>query len=455
MNRRDICTLAGKVVLVALAAVFVPLSAFAGTLPQNYTIKEHAYLWRADGSSATQGTGSIVNYPNLTSGTASATLSQVTTAEVPTIPNSTGTLPGTGSFIKVVASGGASGGNIDISLNITAISQESLGNFGLYFYDPVGGSTDITGVTFYTVNNSGFTKFFIYNANGANAGATGRMKGWNLLSWQRGDQTTTGGGYTHAETTSRLMLRVSLGVNKSATFYLGDVIYGYYTKPQIQVWAADNGAGAYDTMFPYMQARGIPGSYAPTTDYLPAPNGSQITVAELLEMQAAGWSIIPHQTIGTALTSMSQSEMEAEIDEVLAVHASYGFTYREMYYPAGGATNDTANAVMASRGIRYANNANTGNLQKSMPLYGGLINPFRLWSYTADGKTFSEVRTAIDHAIKYGGYLRILWHDGDGADEAHFKSSMDYLYRLREANVIDLNSDQTFFTRFTSPRKAR
>ncbi len=447
MNRRT--------ALLAVLCWLVPAISFAGSLPQNYVVKEHSYLWRADGNTATQGTGSIVNYPTITSGTASAILSQVTTSGVPAIPTASGTLPGTGSFIKVDASGGASGGNIDISLNITAISQESLGNFGLWFYDPVGGNTDITGVTFYTVNNSGFTKFFIYNAAGANNGATGRTKGWNLLSWQRGDQTTTGGSYTHAETTSRLMLRVSLGVNKSATFYIGDVIYGYYTKPQIMVWSADNGDGAYDTMFPYMQARGIPGSYAPTTDYLPAPNGSQITVAELLEMQAAGWSIIPHQTIGTALTSMSQSEMEAEIDEVLAVHASYGFTYREMYYPAGGATNDTANAVMASRGIRYANNANTGNLQKSMPLYGGLINPFRLWSYTADGKTFSEVRTAIDHAIKYGGYLRILWHDGDGADEAHFKSSMDYLYRLREANVIDLNSDQTFFTRFTSPRKAR
>ena len=43
------------------------------SLPQNYTIKEHAYLWRADGSSGTQGTGSIVNYPTLTGGTASAT----------------------------------------------------------------------------------------------------------------------------------------------------------------------------------------------------------------------------------------------------------------------------------------------------------------------------------------------------------------------------------------------
>jgi hypothetical protein len=425
------------------------------SLPQSYVAKEHAYLWRADGNSATQGTGSIVNYPTLTSGTASATLSQVTTADVPTIPNASGTLPGSGSFIKVVASGGASGGNIDVSLNITAISQESLGNFGLWFYDPVGGTTDITGVTFYTVNNAGFTKFFIYNANVTTAGATGRTKGWNLLSWQRGDQTTTGGGYTHAETTSRLMLRVSLAANKSATFYLGDVLYGYATKPQIMVWAADNGAGAYDTMFPYMQARYIPGSYMPTTDYLAAPSGSQITVAELQEMQTAGWSIVPHQTIGTALTSMTEAEIRAEIEEVFAVHQSYGFTYRDMYYPAGGASNALADAVMASYGIRYANNSNTTNGQKSKPLYGGMINPLNLWSYTADGKTAGEVATAINHAVKYGGYLGILWHDGSGADEATFKASMDYLYRLREANIIDLVSYQTFFTRFANPRKAR
>lgn len=426
-----------------------------GNLPSNYQVQSHSYIWRADGSSGTQGTGSIVNYPTLTSGTASATLSQVTTTDVPTIPNTTGTLPGTGSFIKAVASGGASGGNIDISINITAISQESLGNFGLWFYDPVGGNTDITGVTFYTVNNSGFTKFFIYNANGANAGATGRTKGWNLLSWQRGDQTTTGGAYTHAETTSRLMLRVSLGVNKSATFYIGDVIYGYYTKPQIMVWAADNGAGAYDTMFPYMQTRNIPGSYMPTTDYLAAPNVNQITVAELNEMKAAGWTIVPHQTIGTALTSMSESEMQAEIEEVLAVHTSYGWTYKDFYYPSGGAGNDLSNTVMASYGIRYGNNANTANLQKSQPLYGGTINPYRMWSYTADGKTANEVATAINHAVKYGGSLGLLWHDGDGADEAPFKASIDYLYRLREANMVDLVNYETFFTRFSNPRKAR
>lgn len=440
-------------VLATLGLSPVPYA--AAELPQNYTIAGHSYIWRADGSSATQGTGSIVNYPNLVSGTASATLSQVTSTDVPPIPNSSGTLPGSGSFIKAVASGGASGGNVNIEINIAAIGQESLGNFGVWFYDPVGGNSDITGVTFYTVNNSGFTKFFIFNGNGANPGASARVKGWNLLSWKRGDHTTVGGAYTYAETTARLMLRVSLAANKTATFYMGDVINGYYSKPQVMVWAADNGAGAYDIMFPYMQARGIPGSYMPTTDYLTSPTGSQITSTEITEMQSAGWTIVPHQTIGTALTAMTEPQMRAEIEEVLQVHRSYGWRYSDFYYPAGGAGNDVSDQVMASYGIKYGNNANTGNLQKSRPVYGGVINPYSMWSYTADGKTFAEVAAAIDHAVKYGGFLGILWHDGSGVNEAPFKAAIDYLYRLKEANVLDTVNYETVFKRFDSTRRTR
>ena len=80
---------------------------------------------------------------------------------------------------------------------------------------------------------------------------------------------------------------------------------------------------------------------------------------------------------------------------------------------------------------------------------------------TADGQTTNaigigrKVRTAIDHAIKYGGALGLLWHDGDGTDEAAFKASIDYLYRLREANVVDIVNYETFFRRFSNPRNAR
>ena len=86
------------------------------------------------------------------------------------------------------------------------------------------------------------------------------------------------------------------------------------------------------------------------------------------------------------------------------------------------------------------------------PLYGGTINPYKQWSYTCDGKVFSsDIKVAIDHAIKYGGALGLLWHDGDGGDEVHFKDSINYLYRLREGGVIDVVNYETFFNRFKDP----
>lgn len=53
-----------------------------------------------------------------------------------------------------------------------------------------------------------------------------------------------------------------------------------------------------------------------------------------------------------------------------------------------------------------------------------------------------------------GSYLGLLWHDGSGADEAEFKSSIDYLYRLKEANIVDAVSYETFFNRlYTGGRR--
>ncbi len=172
-------------------------------------------------------------------------------------------------------------------------------------------------------------------------------------------------------------------------------------------------------------------------------------------MHAAGWTVIPHQTIGTPLTGMTEAQMRTEIETVLAVHASYGWRFPAYYYPAGGASNALSDQVYASYGIKYGNNANTGNLQKGMPTYGGAINPYAMWSYTADGKTPAQVAATIDHAVKYGTSLGLLWHTGDGADEATFKASIDYLYRLREANVLDVVNYETFFKRMETARKER
>ena len=213
------------------------------SLPQNYTIKEHAYLWRADGSPARKsGTGSIVNHPTLTGGTASATASQVTTAEVPTIPNGTGTPPGTGHLSRVVASGGESGGNIDVHQHSRKKSLGG-GNFGFYFTILLVGIRDITGsIAFYAVNNLGFSQILYFQLTQRRQGG-GIVVGWNLFTRAKWRPNDNGRGVYPSRNRVQTHASGFRSENKSATSYFGDVMDGWYTKPQVMIWAADNGQG--------------------------------------------------------------------------------------------------------------------------------------------------------------------------------------------------------------------
>lgn len=414
------------------------------TLPQNYTVKEHGYIWRADGSSATQGSGSISGWPTKTNGTASFTLSQVTEGPDGYTP------PGSGTLIKVTGSAGASPGSISFTCRTNGFALKDVGSFGYYFYSPNGDASAFSGPNMLLSTSVG--NYYAY-AGLHTSTMNRRVTGWNFFEFKRGDHYSNVGSMTDDLTILDVVFQFTPVANKTFTVYFGDLLKDFYAKPQIMVWFADNLKEGYTNGFPYMQARNMAGAYMPTTDYLASPGVDQLTVANLLEMQAAGWDIVPHQTIGTALTSMTEAQMRAEVEEVFAKHREYGFTYFDMYYPAGGTHDATSDAVLQSYGVKFGNNSNASSMPR--PLYGGLINPMHWWAYNAEGQTYNTVKGLIDNAVKYGGFVGILWHAPDGADLTVFKQVIDYLYRLREANVIDVPSCKQFYDRLTKPRKAR
>lgn len=428
-------------------------SALAGSLPQNYTVKEHSYLWRADGSSSTQGTGSIFNYPTLTNSTATATLSQVTTASVPTLPNSGGTLPGSGSLIKAVISGGASGGTIQMIITVPSKAISSLGNFGFYWHQDSNGNTAVTGLNFYLAETGAFSKYFRFVANSGSS-VQRRREGWNHFVWQRGDETQNAGSFSYDGTSIvRLRFDFTVAANQSTTIYLSDILYGFYAKPQIVVWSADQVASGepYASMFPYMQARNIPGTYAPVLDWLKSPSGGQMTLAQLQEMVAAGWSVDGHNTAGQNYTALTGAQLQSEVDTIYSYYRANGLPISKVWCFDGGNHNALVDSIMAANGITHGYNGNTASDKNGRFLYGGLINQYNLWSVAADSLTDTEVITAINHAIKYGEHLGILYHDTN----AYFTKVIDYLSRMREANVLDVTTFERLVTRQASPRWAR
>lgn len=423
-------------------------------LPTNYTVQSHSYLWRADGSSSTQGTGSIFNYPTLTNSTATASLSQVTS--VPTLANAGGTLPGSGSFIKAVISGGVSGGTIQMIITIPSTAIASLGNFGFYWHQDSNGNTAVTGLSFYIAETGAFSKYFRFAANSGSA-VQRRREGWNHFVWQRGDETQNAGTYSYDGTTSvRLRFDFTVAANQSTTVYLSDILRNFYAKPQIVVWSADQVASGepYASMFPYMQARNIPGTYAPVLDWLKSPSGGQMTLAQLREMVAAGWSVDGHNTAGQNYTTLTEAQLQSEVDTIYSYYLSKGLPLSKVWCFDGGNHNALVDSVMSRNRITHGYNGNTSSDANGRFLYGGIINPYNIWSVAADSLTDTQTIAAINHAIKYGEHLGILWHDLP-ATPSYFTNVIDYLYRMREANVLDLTTFERLVTRQASPRKDR
>lgn len=444
------------IAVLGLCTVLCAASVNAGALPTNYTVKAHSYLWNASGSSATQGSGSISGWPTVTSGTASCALSQVAIADAPAVSNATGVLPGSGTVIKADCVGGASGGTVNIEITVPTISQTSLGNFGYYFYQDPGGNAAMSGPSWYLALSGAYAKFFIFPSNATTA-MQRRQPGWNMFTWRRGDASTTAGGYTHDENVARCRMSIPMVANAVQTVYFGDFLYGYYAKPQVSVWFADNPiTGAdYSIGFPYLQTRAIPGNYAPTTNYLPVPSGSQITNAQLREMAAAGWSISPHFT-GTYLdyTLLTTEQLNTEIEAVLAYHAAQSFPWSNVFVYNGASSNATSNAALAAHGIPYALGANISTDKRGMQLYGGLINPYAIPRFNAGNDTVANTLLAIEHAVKYGEHIALLYHDlpDTVATVNDFKSVMDYVARLRDANIVDVTTFDGLVRRQSSAR---
>lgn len=430
--------LAGALLLLLLVS-----PAMAGSLPSKYTVQSHSYLWRADGNSATQGSGSIFNWPTVTNSTASCTLSQVTTSPTGVMP------PGSGTLIKGVCTGGVSGGTPLLIIGTPSNATGALGNFGFYWYQADGGTSAITQLQFDLSEDNSFAKRFVYFAT---TGTQRRIDGWNLIAYQNGDENTTVGGMTYGTASTYVAFRVTLAAGSSITFYLSDLISGFYAKPQVTVWSADNVASGYSAVFAYLNAAGrkLPGSYCPTTGTFPAG----ITNAQMTEMVTAGWDVQGHNTAGQSYTSITLAEMDIDVKANLAYIRAQGWQLSPVWCYQGGNRNASTDAVLAANGIAYSIGGNVGNEAMSRPIYGGILNPYNLWVYNADAAASAATTMAvIDHAVKYGGQISLIYHDVPSTcDTTCFQTTINYLVRLRDANIIDVTTYSGLIRRQTVPR---
>ncbi len=403
--------------------------------PTGSLVTPHQYLWQADGTSRTRGRGSIHNWPRLTSGTASCDLSQV---------DDNGTLPPHAPFsgsttlhyIQAVCSGGGNGGRIEILVDMEDRSLDRIGNFGFFWYQPSVAVS--TAMTVDITTTPGFTQYFEWNWTTGAIG-TRMLDGWNPITWQDGDHVANVGGASMSQPFVMFRIILDLLPNRSGTFYFSDFIYGYYAKPHITIWGENNFASVYTHLFPEARKRNLIGSYCPVTELLKDPGRVVLeggfTNDQLKEMVAAGWTIGGESTEGLNYIDFYTLEgAAADMDRHLADLRSLGYRRPTFWCYEDAKHNAALDAELAKRHVVAAFSGNIFSDNTGRSLYGGLIDPYNLWSVSGDAEPLANILTAIDHAVKYGGQLGIEYQRYDG----NFPALADYLVKLRMEGKIEI-----------------
>ena len=393
------------------------------------------FLWQTDGTGPTRGRESIRNWPRLTGGTASCDLSQV---------DDHGTLPphapfrggSTVHYIKAVCTGGASGGTIQIMVDMEDRNLDGLGNFGLFWYQP--SVTDLPSMRLDLATSPSFSRYFIFQW-WRNLIGQRMIDGWNPITWQAGDHVNNVGGASMTDTFVAFRIVFDLQPNSSGTFYFSDFIYGYYEKPQINIWGENNFASVYTHLFPEARKRNLIGSYCPVTESLKDPGRVVLeggfTNNQLKEMVAAGWTIGGESTEGLNYLDFHTLESAAaDMDKHLTDLQRLGYQRPIFWCYEDAKHNAALDAELAKRGVVAAYSGNTFSDNTGRSLYGGLTNPYNLWAVSGDARSLDEIRAAIDHAVKYGEQLGLEWQRYD----QDFPAVADYLVELRNKGLIEI-----------------
>jgi lysophospholipase L1-like esterase len=339
-------------------------------------------------------------------------------------------------YIKAVCTGGASGGRIQIVVDMEDRTLDGLGNFGFFWYQP--SVAVATAMTLELATAPSFSQYLLFNWA---TGAVGRrmIDGWNPITWQVGDQVATIGGAAMTQTFGMFRILLDILPNSSGTFFFSDFIHGYYAKPHINIWGENNFASVYTHLFPEAKKRNLIGSYCPVTEMLKDPNRVALeggfTNDQLTEMVRAGWTIGGESTEGLNYIDFYTLEgAAADMDKHLADLQRLSYQRPIFWCYEDAKHNAALDGELAKRNVVAAYSGNVFSDNTGRSLYGGLTNPYNLWSVSGDARSLSEIIAAIDHAVRYGEQLGLEWQRYD----QEFPAVADYLVKLRNEGKIEI-----------------
>lgn len=181
--------------------------------------------------------------------------------------------------------------------------------------------------------------------------------------------------------------------------------------PEIMLTFDDGGIESHTNIFPLMAERNIPGTIYATSDWVES-SALYCTVDNLLEMDAAGWSIGNHsKTHPHFERDLTQGEIETELAACQAALDAWGLTKasRHVAYPFGNYGEKTL-AAMSATGMLTGRTVLPGAYSYAdVNKYTGLAK-LQTWQFPGCDSPVSYVTAQVDEAIRQNKVGCFLFH---------------------------------------------
>lgn len=233
---------------------------------------------------------------------------------------------------------------------------------------------------------------------------------------------------------TKLITHVRISMNSRATYrpnvsFVSFSMGGGYS-PSCQLQFDDGMSAVYDTIYPYLSARGL----RATVHIIPNQIGhtGYMTLAQLDEIYEAGWDLTNHTMNHHHLPTLTLAEQRSEISDAYDFLLDQGFlrAAKHVAYPYGEYNADTL-TVMTELGMdtgRSTNGSSTGTFALPVSKYLNVNTKYQLPAYM--GVVLSTMLTIFKSNVKTGGSFILYNHDGDAEDGktiAVLKSFWDYV----------------------------
>ena len=296
----------------------------------------------------------------------------------------------------------------------------------LYLHDP---TADYQAINIELAALTNYTKKMNFNIG---ASTTWLKQGqWMKITIPKA-YFTASGGCTWADTMIRFRVQAVAKATKTVNVSADSLTIGQVRLPAVSVRFDDGYINTYTVAYPIMEPHKIRGTIYAITDWI---DGIGLSSAQLLDLDAHGWSIANHTDDHTDLTTLSEADQELRIDAGRDALDALGLTRasRYMCLPLGLKNADTYTAL-AAQGMLTCTNGGTARLP--------VLPAFDIYEVESQGiSNTTSLATAqgyVDTAITNKSILNLVFHSivetptiATEWATADFQSLMNYIASKR------------------------